>query len=216
MGVRFAGIPFAGAPVGERRWLPPGPVEPWEGERDAGAYGFIAAQNPDMLTAFLGMEPEPMDEDCLYLNVYTPALDDVRRPVMVWIHGGAFILGSGSTPLYDGAALVERGDVVLVTINYRLGVFGFMDLSWMDPELAGSGNLGLQDQVAALEWVRDNIAGFGGDPGNVTIFGESAGGMSVTALLAAESADRPLPQGDRPVGRGAGGGHARSGRGVGA
>jgi para-nitrobenzyl esterase len=141
-----------------------------------------------MLTAFLGMEQEPMSEDCLYLNVYTPALDGARRPVLVWIHGGAFIIGSGSTPLYDGAAMVERGDVVLVTINYRLGAFGFMELGWLDPSLTGSGNLGLQDQVAALEWVRDNIAGFGGDPGNVTIFGESAGGMSVTALLAASSA----------------------------
>jgi para-nitrobenzyl esterase len=106
----------------------------------------------------------------------------------VWIHGGAFIIGSGSTPLYDGAALVERGDVVLVTVNYRLGAFGFMELGWLDPSLAGTGNLGLRDQVAALEWVRDNIATFGGDPGNVTIFGESAGGMSVTGLLAAPSA----------------------------
>ena len=187
-GLRFAGIPFAAPPVGELRWRAPQPVEPWAGERDGGAFGFTAAQNPDMLTAFLGMEPEPQDEDCLYLNVYTPALDDAARPVMVWIHGGAFIIGSGSTPLYDGAALVHRGDVVLVTINYRLGAFGFLELGWLDPELAGSGNLGLRDQVAALQWVRDNIAGFGGDPGNVTIFGESAGGMSVTSLLAAPSA----------------------------
>jgi para-nitrobenzyl esterase len=188
VGLRFAGIPFAAAPVGERRWLPPQAVEGWDGVRDAGAFGPVAAQNPDMLTAFLGMDPEPMAEDCLYLNVYTPALDDARRPVMVWIHGGAFIIGSGSTPLYDGATLVERGDVVLVTINYRLGSFGFMELGWLDESVAGSANLGLQDQVAALEWVRDNIAGFGGDPGNVTIFGESAGGMSVTGLLAAPSA----------------------------
>jgi para-nitrobenzyl esterase len=187
-GLRFAGIPFAAAPVGERRWSPPQPVEAWDDVRDAGEFGMTSVQNPDMLTAFLGMEQEPMSEDCLYLNVYTPAVDDTRRPVLVWIHGGAFIIGSGSTPLYDGAAMVERGDVVLVTINYRLGAFGFMELGWLDESLLGSGNLGLQDQVAALEWVRDNIAGFGGDPGNVTIFGESAGGMSVTSLLAAPSA----------------------------
>ena len=136
----------------------------------------------------LGMAPESVDEDCLFLNVRTPALDDARRPVMVWIHGGAFIFGSGSSPLYDGVPFVDGGDVVLVTINYRLGAFGFLDLGWLDDDFAGSGNLGLMDQVAALEWVRDNIAGFGGDPDNVTIFGESAGGMSVTSLLAAEPA----------------------------
>jgi para-nitrobenzyl esterase len=187
-GLRFAGIPFAVPPVGEGRWRSPQPVEAWDGVRDAVDFGSTSAQNPDMLTAFLGMDPEPMSEDCLYLNVYTPALDDGQRPVLVWIHGGAFIIGSGSTPLYDGAAMLERGDVVLVTLNYRLGAFGFMELGWFDESLAGSGNLGLEDQVAALEWVRDNIAGFGGDPGNVTIFGESAGGMSVTSLLAAPSA----------------------------
>jgi para-nitrobenzyl esterase len=188
VGLRFAGVPFAAPPVGDLRWRPPAPVERWDGVRDATAFGPTAIQNPDMLTAFFGMEPEPQDEDCLFLNVYTPALDDARRPVMVWIHGGAFIIGSGSSPIYDGATLIERGDVVLVSVNYRLGVFGFLDLGWLDPDLTGSGNLGLMDQVAALEWVRDNIAAFGGDPDNVTIFGESAGGMSVTGLLAAESA----------------------------
>jgi para-nitrobenzyl esterase len=107
---------------------------------------------------------------------------------MVWIHGGAFIIGSGSNPLYSSGALAERGEVVLVTVNYRLGALGFLELGWIDDDLAGSGNLGLLDQVAALEWVRDNIAAFGGDPDNVTIFGESAGGMSVASLLAAEAA----------------------------
>ena len=187
-GLRFAGIPFAAPPVGARRWQPPAPVAAWDGVRDATTFGATAMQSPDMLTAFLGMAPEPVDEDCLFLNVRTPALDDARRPVMVWIHGGAFIFGSGSSPLYDGAPFVDGGDVVLVTINYRLGAFGFLDLGWLDDDFAGSGNLGLMDQVAALEWVRANIAGFGGDPDNVTIFGESAGGMSVTSLLAAESA----------------------------
>ena len=187
-GLRFAGIPYAAPPVGDLRWRPPAPVEAWDGVRDATSFGAVSIQNPDLLTAFLGMTPEPMDEDCLFLNVRTPALDDARRPVMVWIHGGAFIFGSGSSPLYDGAPFVDGGDVVLVTINYRLGALGFLELGWLDDDLAGSGNLGIMDQVAALEWVRDNIAGFGGDPDNVTIFGESAGAMSVTCLLAAESA----------------------------
>ncbi len=186
--VRFAGIPFAAPPVGDLRWRPPAPVEPWVGVRDVTDFGPIAPQNPDMLTAFLGLEAEETDEDCLYLNVWTPGLDDARRPVMVWIHGGAFIIGSGSNPLYSSGSFAERGDVVLVTVNYRLGAFGFLELGWLDEDLAGSGNLGLLDQIAALEWVRDNIAAFGGDPDNVTIFGESAGGMSVTALLAADGA----------------------------
>jgi para-nitrobenzyl esterase len=186
--LRFAGIPFAAPPVGDLRWRPPQPAEPWEGVRDASAFGPIAPQSADMLTAFIGMEQEPTDEDCLFLNVWTPALDDARRPVMVWIHGGAFIIGSGSNPLYSSGALAERGEVVLVTVNYRLGALGFLELGWIDDDLAGSGNLGLLDQVAALEWVRDNIAAFGGDPDNVTIFGESAGGMSVASLLAAEAA----------------------------
>ena len=187
-GLRFAGIPFAGSTGGDGRWRPPTPVEPWDGVRDATGFGAIAPQNPDMMLAFLGLEPEAMGEECLHLNVFTPAADDAARPVMVWIHGGAFFMGSGSSPMYDGVSLVERGDIVLVTINYRLGAFGFMELGWLDDELAGSANCGLLDQVAALEWVRDNIAVFGGDPGNVTIFGESAGSMSVTSLLAMDAA----------------------------
>lgn len=186
--LRFAGIPYAAPPVGERRWKAPAPAEPWTEVRDGGQYGNTAPQNPDMLLAFLGLEPEVIDEDCLYLNVWTPAADDARRPVMVWIHGGAFIMGSGSSPMYHGGALVERGDIVLVTLNYRLGAFGFLELGWLDPDLAGSGNCGLLDQIAALEWVRDNVAAFGGDPDNVTVFGESAGGMSVASLLAAPAA----------------------------
>jgi para-nitrobenzyl esterase len=126
----------------------------------------------------------PGDEDCLTLNVWTPASDDQRRPVMVYIHGGAFIIGSGRWGWYEGCRLVERGDVVLVTINYRLGAFGFLDLSEVGgKEFAASGNCGLLDQIAALRWVRENIHHFGGDPENVTVFGESAGGISIGCLL---------------------------------
>jgi para-nitrobenzyl esterase len=127
------------------------------------------------------------DEDCLFLNVYTPKADDGHRPVMVWIHGGAYTIGSGD--MYDGAALARRGDVVVVTLNYRLGVFGFLALDHLDASLAGSGNNGIRDQIAALRWVRDNISSFGGDADNVTIFGESAGGGSVGALLGASEAE---------------------------
>jgi para-nitrobenzyl esterase len=128
-----------------------------------------------------------MNEDCLYLNVWTPAVDDARRPVMVWLHGGAFVRGSGSASLYDGASFA-RDDVVLVTMNYRLGALGFLYLDELFDDAGGTGNLGLLDQIAALEWVRDNIASFGGDPDNVTVFGESAGGMSVGTLLGTPAA----------------------------
>jgi para-nitrobenzyl esterase len=129
-----------------------------------------------------------MDEDCLFLNVWTPAADDARRPVMVWIHGGAFRGGSGSTPVFDGSAFARDG-VVLVTLNYRLHALGFLYLDELFDGATGTGNLGILDQIAALEWVRDNIAVFGGDPDNVTIFGQSAGAMCVTSLLATPAAD---------------------------
>ena len=185
---RYGGIPYAAPPVGEQRWRPPVKAQPWTGERDATSFGATAHQNADMLSMLLGLDPEPRSEDCLFLNVWTPAADDGRRPVMVWIHGGAFMIGSGSMPLYDGSTLVRRGDVVVVTLNYRLGELGFLELGAVDAAYEGSGNIGLLDQVAALEWVRDNIAAFGGDPDCVTIFGESAGGMSVSALLAMPAA----------------------------
>ncbi len=181
--LRFAGVPFAAPPVGERRFRRPEPHEGWTGVRDCTAFGPTSVQNVSPLTSLLGEEEEPISEDCLFLNVFTPALDEARRPVMVWIHGGGFFMGSGSSPMYEGSALVRRGDVVLVSLNYRLGALGFLYLDDLANELAGSGNLGILDQVAALEWVRDNIASFGGDPENVTIFGESAGGMSVGTLL---------------------------------
>jgi para-nitrobenzyl esterase len=195
----FLGIPFAQPPVGARRFRAPEPVEPWSGVRLAHAFGAAAPQNALDVGVLPGMEVGHQAEDCLYLNVYTPAADGGRRPVLVWIHGGAFVLGAGSQLLYDGRALARRGDAVVVTVNYRLGALGFLDLeSRFGAEFASASNLGLLDQIAALAWVRENIAGFGGDPGNVTIFGESAGGMSVGTLLGAPAArglfQRAIPQ----------------------
>lgn len=180
---RFKGVPYAAAPVGALRWLPPQPFKPWRGVRPAAAYGTIAPQNVMPLPGMEG-KPEPQSEDCLYLNVFSPGLDNARRPVMVWIHGGAFCMGSGSMQTYRTGTLAANGNIVLVTINYRLGVLGFLNLNERTKgKIPSTGNEGLQDQIAALKWVRDNIAGFGGDPDNVTVFGESAGGMSIGCLL---------------------------------
>lgn len=194
---RFAGVPFAAPPVGPLRFRAPQPAAAWDGERNAIDFGPVSPQNPSLMDALFGGEAEAWDEDCLYLNVWTsePAEDPAPasatsasaasgagRPVMVWIHGGGFEMGSGSSPLYHGEPFADDG-VVLVTLNYRLGAVGFLELGHLDAAEAGSGNVGLLDQVAALEWVRDNIAAFGGDPSNVTIFGESAGAMSVSLLL---------------------------------
>jgi para-nitrobenzyl esterase len=172
--VQFRGVRFATA----TRFQPPVPVEPWHDVADATAFGPILPQNPS------GLDATPMDEDALFLNIFTPGVDDRARPVMVWIHGGAFTAGAGSIPWYSGTNLAARGDVVVVTINYRLGVFGFLRLDEvLGAEFSGSSNLGMRDQVAAINWVRDNIASFGGDPDNITLFGESAGGMSIATLL---------------------------------
>jgi para-nitrobenzyl esterase len=186
----FKGIPFAAPPVGERRWGAPEKPASWTGVRDARRFGAVAHQNRVQLSALSAMVIDgEQSEDCLTLNVWTPALDGKRRPVMVWIHGGGFTIGASSQALYDGSVLARRGDVVIVTVNYRLGPLGFIRLADVTGgKIASSGNEGMLDQVAALEWVRDNIAEFGGDPGNVTIFGESAGGMSVGTLLAMPSA----------------------------
>ncbi len=185
----FKGIPYAAPPVGERRWLPPQPVEAWSGVRPAKAFGPISPQNPVGMAIIWPQEPEPQDEDCLYLNIWTPGLDDTRRPVLFWIHGGGFTSGSGSDPSYDGSGLAKRGDEVVVTINYRMGALGFLNLNEAtSSKIPATGNEGLLDQTAALEWVHDNIAAFGGDPDNVTIFGESAGGMSVGCQMVMPSA----------------------------
>jgi para-nitrobenzyl esterase len=179
----FKGIPFAAPPVGELRWRAPQPVKSWTGVREATHFGPRAMQGP-IYSDMIFRDNGPA-EDCLYLNVWTPAKSaNERLPVMVWIYGGGFQAGSASEPRQDGENLAKKG-VVVVSLTYRLGVFGFL----AHPELtkesghAASGNYGLMDQIAALQWVQRNIAAFGGDPGNVTIFGESAGSMSVSALM---------------------------------
>jgi para-nitrobenzyl esterase len=180
----FRGIPFAAPPVGPRRFLPPVREDAWDGVRDATRFSAESAQADLPVSRILGSTGAGSSEDGLYLNVWTRACDDARRPVMVWIHGGAYVFGSGTVPWYDGTHFVEHGDVVVVTINYRLGPLGFLHLAdEFGSALTGSGNAGILDQVAALEWVRESIAGFGGDPDNVTIFGESAGANSVGTLL---------------------------------
>ncbi|HKW95748.1 MAG TPA: carboxylesterase/lipase family protein [Methylomirabilota bacterium] len=180
----FRAIPFARPPLGPLRFAPPEPATPWVGVRDAVRFGPAAAQNGALIGPLMSLGIDRTGEDCLYLNVWTPGADRRRRPVLVWIHGGAFILGAGSQMLYDGSVLARRGDVVVVTINYRLGALGFMRLAdRFGRRLAATGNEGLLDQVAALSWVRDEIEAFGGDPDNVTIFGESAGAMSCATLL---------------------------------
>ena len=185
----FRAIPYARPPVGSRRFFPPARPEAWPGVRDATKVGRAAPQNPSPLMAMLGSHVRVLDEDCLTLDVATPAPDGGKRPVMVWIHGGAFILGAGSDPMYDGGTLARVGDVVVVTINYRLGALGFLDLAAAtENRVPAPGNQGLRDQIAALEWVRDEIAAFGGDPDNVTVFGESAGAISVGTLLGAPAA----------------------------
>ena len=195
----FRGVPFAAPPVGDLRFRAPRPPEAWDGVRDATEFASMSMQTFTPGIELLGAWEGPVGEDCLTLNVWTPGLDDAARPVMVWIHGGGFSGGSGSTPIYDGRRLAQRGDVVVVTINYRLGALGsFYNPALTDGDDPHSGNYGMRDQVAALEWVRDHIAGFGGDPNNVTIFGESAGGMSVGVLLGAAEAEglfhRAIPQ----------------------
>lgn len=181
----WRGIPYAAPPVGEGRWRAPGPAPVWEGVKVADCFGPSSWQDAESCREVGGGDPGQFSEDCLYLNVWSPQQHDAPLPVMVWLHGGGFTIGAGSLPPYDGGALAARG-VVLVTVNYRLGHLGFFAhpaLEGEDP-LGTTCNFGLLDQIAALEWVRDNIARFGGDPDNVTLFGESAGARSVLSLLA--------------------------------
>jgi len=184
-GVRvFRGIPYAAPPVGRLRWRPPQPVQSWSGVKDCSLFGPSCPQAgaPDRSGTLGGQQ----SEDCLYLNVWTPARSTRDRlPVMVWIHGGGFISGSGSLPDAGGVPLCRTGNVIVVSFNYRLGVFGFFAHAQLSQETPHhvSGNYGLLDQMAALRWVKHNIAAFGGDPKRVTIFGQSAGGQSVIALL---------------------------------
>ncbi|MBW2279792.1 MAG: carboxylesterase/lipase family protein [Deltaproteobacteria bacterium] len=188
-GLVFKGIRYARSLEGGRRFAPPEPVAPWQGVREAAHSSLACPQRPPVqlpvrgMIGVLGGEHGP---DCLALDVWTPAVDGRHRPVLVWIHGGAFVMGQGSTRLYSGRRLSQRGDVVVVTINYRLGALGYLDLTSIDR--GWTANVGVRDQIAALEWVRDNIDAFGGDPDNVTIFGESAGGMSVGTLLGTPAA----------------------------
>ena len=174
----WRGVPYAAPPVGGLRLRPPAPPAPWSGVRDALAYGNRSLQ-PDLVEAPQGPPAPPADEDCLYLNVTAPA-GAAGRPVLLWIHGGGFEMGHGPDQAGDGAAFAKSHGLVVVTFNYRLGALGFLDVPGERP----TGALGLHDQVAALRWTRDNIAAFGGDPGQVTVYGLSAGGKSVTNLLA--------------------------------
>ncbi|MDM3973556.1 carboxylesterase family protein [Mycobacterium marseillense] len=190
-GLAFLGIPYARPPLGDLRFRPPEPAPRWIGHRDAKTYGPSAPQNPDEPgIPYLPLDVGLTSEDCLYLNVWTPAADQHARPVLFWVHGGACTAGAGAEPFYEGARLAAEQDVVVVTINYRLGALGgfvyFNDLG--DDRLAQSANVGLLDIALALRWVHDNIAALGGDPDCVTLAGQSAGGKLVATVLAMPAA----------------------------
>ncbi len=193
---QFLGVPYAAPPIGDRRFRPTADPEPWTGVRDALRHGARAPQcdgafalAPEIAKLFLPVPPEPMAEDCLVLNLWTPERDHRSRPVMLWLHGGGFITGSGADPWTHGARLASGRDVVVVTVNHRLGSLGFLHLEDIaGADYAGSSLAGMDDIVAALRWVRRNIRQFGGDPDNVTIFGESGGGAKVAVLMAMPAA----------------------------
>ncbi|WP_171166994.1 carboxylesterase/lipase family protein [Streptomyces sp. I05A-00742] len=182
----FLGIPYAAPPVGPARFAPPRPVGPWREVRDATAPGPIAPQPPSRLEQVMGRAPfarTTQDEDCLTVNVWTPGADGgAGRPVLVFLHGGGFSSGAGGLGWYAGTELAERGDIVVVTVNYRLGALGYARLGDLLPD-AGPGNQGLLDQLQALRWVRENIPAFGGDPDRITVAGQSAGAVSIVSLL---------------------------------
>lgn len=191
----FKGIPYAGTTAGPDRFMPPAKVRPWTAVRSSMYYGQVCPQgeragwkNDEESFMFEWDDGQP-GEDCLRVNVWTPGADNRKRPVMVWLHGGGFSAGSGQElKAYDGESIARSGDVVLVSLNHRLNVFGYLNLSRYGEEYASSANAGMLDLVAALEWVRDNIANFGGDSGNVMIFGQSGGGSKVSTLMAMPSA----------------------------
>lgn len=183
----FHAIPYAAPPVGALRFAPPVPPARWSGVRDAQVPGAIAPQLPSRLSLAMGDFERPQSEDCLTLTVRTPGIDKGSRPVLVWLHGGGYISGAGALPWYDGSHLAREGDVVVVNVNYRIGALGYLYAPGISP-----GNLGLLDQQAALEWVQNHIAGFGGDPTQVTVMGQSAGSHSIALLLARSGSRSPL------------------------
>lgn len=187
----FRGIPYAAPPVGDRRFRPPQPVQPWRGTLTADDDTRVCPQDRDQLSEdYPDQRQTYTDEDCLYLNVWTPRPDRAKRPVIVFIHGGAARFGTANEPRYDGTKLATSGDAVVISLNYRLGVFGWTELGGVDPSYRGSGNNGLRDQIAALTWVRQHVADFGGDPSQVTAVGESEGAFSLSAMLATDHPER--------------------------
>ena len=188
---RFLGVPYAAPLVGARRWARPAPPAPWPGIRVADTFGPSAPQHEGLASALPAFRPTATGEDCLTLNVWTPGLTG-SRAVMVWVHGGAFTTGGSSQPVYDGARLAAEQDVVVVTINYRLGALGFLCVDDATPDGDVVANAGLHDQLAALRWVHDHAAALGGDPGTITVFGESAGAGSILHLVAAIGSDAPF------------------------